>query len=346
MDRTALSKRISGLADVFATGSVPRRELEALSYALENMRDEKFASILNEGIEADDKDANVRGYGVAQPVQKHEMAISQRARQPQGKLQPQDIAYLEDLMARDPTTVLKVIKSKPEQAPAQAPAGVAPAGVAPAGKLADDEVAQPQGSAWNREASDAVIRNLVSDVLGREAMQKTVCCDSGRQLEKKQMPDATKKQERPATLTEEQTPKLSEALDSGMYEKSKGAVRKEAAKADAPVTGEALVTEEAPADALVTEEASAEKAPAEKVPVAKQMAKKKVEREIKKTQEDAKDTAKDTAKALTELEDLQKKTASDASSNMIMFDGIELTAPMDEVELTAQDVETLGKLFQ
>jgi chemotaxis protein histidine kinase CheA len=334
MDRIALSKRIGGLADVFANGSPIRRELEAMSYALEHMQDEKFSSILNAGYEADDKDANVRGFGVAQPVQKPTLAIQERARAQTGKpdvpvFEPRDPkAALEALMS-DPQ-VAEIIKKNPKLTQVLKEAGIE----------IEADLTNPEGNTWNREASDAVIRNLISDVLGKEAMEKAICCDTGRQLEKKQMPDAEKKQEKPATLTDPQTPKLSESLKSDMYKKSQGAVRKEAAKKDEAVV-DAPVTEE---DAPKAEEAP-EAPKAEEVPVAKQMAEEKAEKKVEKTQEQATDTAEDTAKALKKLEKMTDKKASEEAEAMLSFDGIELGSPMGEVELTDEDRNTLGKLF-
>lgn len=326
MDRTALSKRIGGLADVFAAGSPIRRELEAMSFALDHMRDEKFASILNEGYEADDKDSNVRGYGMGQPVQKHEFSVSQRARQPGGEtpvFEPRDPkAALKALMS-DPE-VQKIIQRRPDLAKM-------------AGIEVEADIEQPEGNAWNREASDAVIRNLVSDVLGREAMTKAQCCDTGRKLEKNQMPDAEKKQETPSTLTEDQTPKLSESLDSGIYEKSKGSVRKEAAD-------EMPEAEEPKAEKPEVEEPKAEKP--DKT-VAQEQREKRTEEKAEKTREEAKEKAEDTAEALQKLDNMTAKKASEeTTASMIMFDGIELTAPMDEVSLTEEDARKLSCLFR
>jgi hypothetical protein len=90
---------------------------------------------------------------------------------------------------------------------------------------------------WTKEAFDAVAQNLVRDVLG---MTKTVNEDTGRHQTKVQMPDAKKAPElkgvRPTeqdtgrALTPEQVPDESKNLESDMYKKSKGPVRKEAAE--------------------------------------------------------------------------------------------------------------------
>jgi hypothetical protein len=340
MDRIALSKRIGGLAEVFASGSPIRRELEAMSYALEHMKDEKFAGILSAGYEADTSEEGkeaqgVRGLMPTTPMPKHQFAVSERARK-QGPdvpvFEPRNPKAALEALQSDPE-IMALIQKKPQLAQALREAGL--------DVLADLEA--PKGNAWSREASDAVIRNLISDVLGREAMEKAICCDTGRKLEKEQMPDAKKKQEKPSTLTEEQTPKLSEALESGMYEKSKGAVRKEAAKkveeAPAPVEEAPAPVEEAPAPV--------EEAPKpEEKPVAKQKAEERAEEKVEDTREKATEKAEETADALKKLEKMTPKKASEQPANMIVFDGIELTAPMDEVQLTEDDVRTLGKLFQ
>jgi len=323
MDRIALSKRIGGLADVFATGSPIRRELEAMSYALEHMQDEKFASILNEGYEADDKEAWSMQFPSphsSRTLDKRDERIRNMTVSKRKQLTEQDIAYLDQL---DPQAVMQALKSQPA---APAPAGAAP-------KMAGDDSSVVSGS-WNREASDAVIRNLVSDVMGREAVNKTQCCSTGRKLEKPQMPDAMKKQETPPTLTEAQTPKLSESLDSGMLEKSRGAVRKEAAKDEVPVDEPKVVEpKEEPADS--------EKS------VAQEKATERKDRKVKKTEEKARDTAQETADALKELDQMTKKTASSVSdASMIMFEDIELMAPMEEVNLSAEDARILGQLFR
>ena len=349
MDRIALSKRIGGLADVFASGSPIRRDLEAMSYALEHMADEKFATILNAGYKADDKEA-VRGFGMGQTsIAKPQFAISERA-----KAQAQQPGMPPVFEAKDPKAALQLLMSKPQvQEIIQKDPELARM-VREAGIELEGDLEKPAGNTWNREASEAVVKNLIHDVLGKEAMEKAVCCDTGRHLDKKQMPDAEKKQEKPATLTEEQTPKLSEALKSDMYKKSQGAVRKEAtaeatkeaaAKVPAVVKEpEAAKKEEEAPKAPETEEKKEE--PPKEVPVAKQVSEEKKEEKAEKTQEEAKGKAEDTAEALQKLEKMTKKEASSKPEEVLSFEGIELGgAPMMEVELTEEDRTNLGKLF-
>lgn len=155
MDRLALSQRIKGMSEVFASSNPISQDLAAMSYVLEHMSDEKFANILNKEYTAD---------------------------------------------------VAEQSSETPKQASKE-----------------------DTSMYWNKEASDAIKTYLLKDVVG---MDKSICCDTGRHLDKEQMPDATKKQEKPATLKEEQTPKLSESLDSKIVEKAKAAkpVNKEAGK--------------------------------------------------------------------------------------------------------------------
>jgi len=359
MDRIALSKRIGGLADVFANGSPIRRELEAMSYALEHMADERFATILNEGYEAD-KESTVRGFGTGLPVQKPEFAVGEKARMQRQVgapdvpvFEPKDLKAAWEALMSDPQ-VAKIVNSKPalQQAMKEASA------------MLGIDIEKPEGNTWSREASEAVVRNLLTDVLGKEAMEKAVCCDTHRHLDKKQMPDAEKKQEKPATLTDEQTPKLSEALNSDMYKKSQGAVRKEAtegtskeaarkkkvdiaaepAAEPAPAPAPEAPKDEKPAPAPAPEAPKSEEP--KEVPVAKQKAAERAEQKVEKTQEEAKEQAEGTAKALEKLDEMTQKTAAQQPDAMLTFDGIELGEPMAEVELTDEDKTNLGKLFE
>jgi len=174
-------------------------------------------------------------------------------------------------------------------------------------------------------------------------MNKVQCCDTGRHLEKKQMPDGEKKAETPSTLKPEQTPDIAESIDSDMVAKSHGPVRKEASKEAADEE-----PKEAPKEAPAEEPKEAPKeAPAEepKTTKSQELKEKRKEDKAEDTQEDATDKAEQAADALKDLEKMTKKEASDSSETLMVFEGIELTAPMADVELTAQDIETLGRLF-
>lgn len=351
MDRIALSKRIGGLADVFANDSQMRNELLAMSRALELMPDEKFATILSEAFDADEPmaaqeaDATVRGFGMAGPTQKATPYMLERGRAMRG--QPDQPPVFEP---RDPKKALQALLTDPKvqeaiQSNPQLAQMAKTAGLIPEEEAVSEETAPQEGTAnsWSREATDAVIRNLVGDVLGKEAMDKVQCCDTSRQLTKEQTPDGEKKAEKPSTLKPEQTPDIAESIDSDMYAKSKGAVRKEASKeaAEEPKEAEAAKAEE------VVEEVVEAPAPKEEEAEPTKAQEQKAERKEQKAEKKEEEAAKGAEQAAEALKDLgeMKKEASDQGDQSMTFEGIELTAPMADVELTQQDIDTLGKLF-
>jgi len=355
MDRIALSKRIGGLADVFASGSKMRRELEAMSYALEHMTDDKFAGILGEGIAADEVEA-MRvdkpimpaglGMGLTPGTPPKSSALPGMTQVPRGQFEPKDpimgFLRLEGIKPNEVPVVLQAIYTDPNIGAKAKQIGKA----ALVAKEADDNSTKVEGGYWNREASQAVMQNLVGDVLGKEAMEKTILLDTHRHLEEQQKPDARKKQSVPSTLTKEQTPHLSEALDSDMYKKSQGAVRKEAAEEGEPERDEkpAVKPTEEPAEEPTGEPSEQEKA------VAKQKAKGKVQKAKKEVTETVEELAKvqkpEEPEAAVKPAAGTVKTASEAPANTVSFDDIQLTAGMIEVELTDEDKVRLGKLFK
>jgi hypothetical protein len=181
-------------------------------------------------------------------------------------------------------------------------------------------------SAWTKEAFDYIAQNLVHDVLG---MDKSICCDTKRHLDKVQMPDAKKSPETKgavirqedtgAALKPEQVPDLSVVLESDMYKKSQGAVRKEAA----------AVTEETP-EAKAAEPQEVKDAGKVKDP-AKELEKMKKEKE----QEELK--AKSRPKA---------DTPKEAEANTIVAEGIEFDGVIMDVDASDEDVKKLSSLFE
>lgn len=180
------------------------------------------------------------------------------------------------------------------------------------------------GDAWTKSASDYIAQNLVRDVLG---MEKSICCDTKRHLDKKQMPDATKTQETKgavarqedtgAGLKPEQVPHLDEKLDSDMYKKSQGKVRKEA------------TTEETP-DAKAAEP-----------------------QEVKDA---GKETPEETTKRLDKIEKEKKEeelkaksrpeAKKEAEASTIIAEGIEFDNVMMDVDANDEDVKKLSALFE
>jgi hypothetical protein len=182
--------------------------------------------------------------------------------------------------------------------------------------------------AWTKSASDLVAQNLVRDILG---MEKSICCDTKRHQTPKQMPDAKKKQETKgavnreedtgAALKPEQVPNLSVKLDSDMFKKSKGPVRKEAGAA----------VEETP-DAKAAEPQEVKDAGKVKDPA----------KEIAKMQEDKK---KEELKEKSRPE-VKKEETSEVEANTLVAEGIEFDNVMQEVDANDEDVKKLSALFE
>ena len=182
-------------------------------------------------------------------------------------------------------------------------------------------------SAWTKEAFDYVAQSLVRDVLG---MEKSICCDTKRHLDKVQMPDAKKSPETKgavaraedtgAALKPEQVPDLSEVLESDMYKKSKGAVRKEAAVEETP---DAKAAE--PQD---VKDAGKVKDPAVEI--------EKMKKE--KAKEELKEKSRPKAEAPKEAEVVE--------ANTIVAEGIEFDGVLNEVDASDEDVKKLSALFE
>lgn len=298
MDRIALAKRLESLSSVFASHTPYNRDLRAMSYVLSKLSDDKFKTIVSSNFDADVAEACMCGKGPG----------ALPAVIPMGDDVPMGGAPVVDVPV--PQGVNKVIVIKGDEGPMSAEA-----------------TEKTAGMFWCKEASQAVVDNLLKDVV---AMNKTVCCDTGRKLETEQIPDGTHKgiPEKPTTLKPEQTPDIAPVLESKIVEKSHGAVQKEAAA-------------ECKADKKEEE--------AEKEASLADIKKKKEEAEKAKLEKDVKDLnkAKKEKKASDEEEDKDvEKDDKDAAESSSSFEGIELTASMDEVELGVDEAAQLSKLFE
>jgi hypothetical protein len=195
-------------------------------------------------------------------------------------------------------------------------------------------------SAWTKEAFDYVAQNLVRDVLG---MEKSICCDTKRHLDKVQMPDAkkspetkgavTRQEDTGAALKPEQVPDLSVALESDMLKKSKGAVRKEAAAA-VEETPEAKA-----AEPQEVKDAGKVKDPAKEI---EKMQKEKAKKELEeKSRPKAEKEAEVEASAV-----VADKPAVEVESNTIVAEGIEFDGVIMDVDASDEDVKKLSALFE
>jgi hypothetical protein len=193
-------------------------------------------------------------------------------------------------------------------------------------------------------------------------MNKSVCCDTGRHLDKEQIPDGTHKPTLAPTLKKEQAPDIEKSINSGMVEKSHGAVQKEAGSKKGPgksspkckINGE---DKEASLEDIKKAKAKKEdekaKADIESLKKAQKSKKKASEEEAEEKEEAQKlveeakeglEEAKEKLEEAREEEEKAEKEEKDATTSSII-DGIELMASMDEVELGADEAAKLSRLF-
>lgn len=313
MDRIALAKRLESLSSVFASHTPYNRDLRAMSYVLSKLSDDKFKTIVSSNFDADVAEACMCGKGPG----------ALPAVIPMGDDVPMGGAPVVDVPV--PEGVNKVIVIKGDEGPMSAEA-----------------TEKTAGMFWCKEASQAVVDNLLKDVV---AMNKTVCCDTGRKLETEQIPDGTHKgiPEKPVTLKPEQTPDVSESIETGMVQKSHGAVQKEAGSIEGPGKPDGTgPMKDSPECSKNKEDASKDASLAD-------IKKKKEEAEKAKLEKDVKDLkkAKKEKKASDEEDDKDaEKDDKDAAESSSSFEGIELTASMDEVELGVDEAAQLSKLFE
>lgn len=319
MDRIALAKRLESLSSVFASHTPYNRDLKAMSYVLNKMADDKFTGILSGDFESEEFDACMCGKGPG-PLQ---------------GIIPTGVPVNEplDLPGSDEKPKVIIIKKEGEM---------------PMSVEASEKTA---GMFWCKQASKAVVDNLLRDVVG---MNKSVCCDTGRHLDKEQIPDGTHKPTLAPTLKKEQAPDIEKSINSGMVEKSHGAVKKEAATGadiakarEEKKNKELLKTLEKDQKAKKTKkkEKSASDEAEEKI---EQIAEKK-EEEAEKLVEQAQDDLKKAEEKLEEAKEEEdkaekaEKEEKDAASSVI--EGIELMSSLDEVELDAGEAAKLSRLF-
>lgn len=391
MDRRALSNRIKGLSEIFASKNVFSDDLRAMSHVLERMSDDKFASILNPEYNAD-KEAYLGGLGQGHPEVKAGPAKLQQIRERMRKQDtpstirtPEEFAQMAAKVLgpkmNDPQFVGKVVRELKQMSGEPTPEGApSPEDI----KIAEDEnVDDTVGMYWNKEASDAVANAIVKDVTG---MDKTVPGATKRHLDKEQMPDSEKKQETPSTLKGDQVPQNKENHDSGIVEKAKSSKGKKEAGTEKPGvpdgTGPGKDSPECPFNKEKKEAPSEGSEEGEAVDKIKeglkefkkvedkekeegeegehedkeQEAIKKIEEGVEMIEEAEKEEGKEDEDESKEEEGKEekdnddsvnkdKKEASMDDSMTVESEGIELVAPMNEVELSSEDQAELGKLF-
>jgi chemotaxis protein histidine kinase CheA len=183
-------------------------------------------------------------------------------------------------------------------------------------------------------------------------MNKSVCCDTGRHLDKEQIPDGTHKPTLAPTLKKEQAPDIEKSINSGMVEKSHGAVQKEAATgADIAKAREEkkkkellkAVEKDQKAKKGKKGEKSASDEAEEKIEQIAEKKEEEAEELVEKAQDDL-DSAKKKLEEAKKEEEKAEKEEKDATTSSVI-DGIELMASMDEIELDAGEAAELSKLF-
>lgn len=326
MDRIALAKRLESLSSVFASHTPYNRDLRAMSYVLNKMADDKFTSILSGDFSSDELDACMCGGGGPGDGMPKVIPVG-------GPGMP---GAPEGPMDEEKVIVIKNDGGMPMSAEA---------------------TEKTAGMFWCKEASKAIVDNLLRDVVG---MNKSQCCDTGRKLEKEQIPDGGHDGEKAPTLTPEQTPDDAASIKTDMVAKSHGAVQKEAGKKPQSITDKMrdkkeekekkqmaedvkeLKKDKAPSAKSASEEGEDEKAEqaAEKKEDEAQEAVEKAKENLEEAEEKLEEAKKEEGKA----EEGEKDAAVEPSSST--FEGIELVASMDEVELDAGEAAELSKLFE
>lgn len=316
MDKMALADRFEGYSKIFASDSNMGIDLKAMADTLREMPEEKFAKVVDAGL--------LGGIGKGVPMMHSRTPMSERpyniGEGPEGKAKmiPEkgltDIAKKHSIPAEKMKSIYQDIMEAAEAASEEVEAC--------------KEQKDSSSEAWTKSASDFVAQNLVRDILG---MEKSICCDTKRHQTPKQMPDAKKTQEikgavdraedTGAALKPEQVPHLDVKLNSDMFKKSKGPVRKEAAAA----------AEENP------ESEAAEKQDMKDAGKVEDPA--KIAEKVKKMEEEKK-------KKELEEKSRPKKEESEVEANTIVAEGIEFDNVMQEVDANDEDVKKLSALFE
>jgi hypothetical protein len=177
-------------------------------------------------------------------------------------------------------------------------------------------------------------------------MNKTICCDSGRHLEKNQIPDGTHSGEKAKNLKPEQTPDQKDVLNSDIYAKSKKTpLRKEAASEEEEKKDEKKEEKAATLEDIKKMQVEKEKEKGEK---AEDKAEKKTEETGKALEEakKSKEKSKEKAESIPEDKPPEDKPPEDKKeATSCEIEGIELSAPMEEANLDAAEAAKLSKLF-
>lgn len=377
MNKVALAERLEGYAGVFATESPLAVDLLAMSKALKSMSDEKFASILNREFNADSVEAYESVEAVGIPFQMGGPGYQHGQHLPSTSKMIEDKPYRYQ-EKRGPVRLIQP-PSQEELVKNPSLAKEWADKVEMMLKSASEEVESSSSNvldetSWNKEASAAVLNNLIKEVTG---MDKTVCCDTKRALTKEQKPDGEKKAEKPSSLKTEQTPDVSKKLDSNMVKESKKTpVRKEAGSIKGPGipdgTGPGKDNPECPKNKAKesyeeeheeTEE-KALKQIAEGLELAqegledvKKVEKQEADEEKKEEDGEEKEASKKGAEErLDELEKAKKKEelksksrpkGKESSEDLTMVsEGFEFESSLQEANLSPEEQEKLASLFK
>ena len=206
MDKIALSKRLSGFSEVFKKDTKFARDLKAMSMVIENLPEDKFASLIIEAEDAKAEDAKAEDKKSEETKEAAKKPAEEKA---------------EEKPAEEKAEEEAEEKGESEEA---------------------EETEKSAGLYWNKQASEAVLSFLKKDVIGEEVKSfKSASAEPvpAAKLPVSQAPDG--KGDKPApTLKKDQVPHISEVLKSNMVEKSHGAVRKEASESETKFISEGI----------------------------------------------------------------------------------------------------------
>lgn len=374
MNKIALAERLEGYAKVFASECPIAVDLVAMGKALRQMNEEKFASIINSGYDADEE---VEALWVSGPGQRRGPGPSRMTQMQQQRGESgggRGAKIIADLAARaeNDSQFAKKLEEFAERNAADQDDDTVDAGQNTDIPKAKDK---PVGQSWSKSASAAVLQALVRDVTG---MNKSICCDTKQKLTKEQMPDAEKKAETPPSLKPDQTPDESESLDSDMVAKSKKTpLKKEAGSKKGPGkpdgTGPWSGTEKCPksdkdaqdeeefeekheeteekalkeiADGLETAQEGLEKI--EKSEAAEEAVDKMQDKD--KAKEAGKKTTEEELAEMKKQKDLKKKSRPEmeekSAGDTVVAEGFEFDATMQDIDINPEEQKKLASLFQ
>lgn len=407
MDRIALSQRLEGLSKVFASDTPMHRDLKAMSHVLSKMSDDNFSKVIDAEYVPDVESAVEEEAAQVPPMQGPQTgpAFMQKVREramERGDVptttDPSAIAdALEKVFAKKPGLIQKIFQALSPQEKKEiievmpTPDFEKARGVPTMPGLTksaeedsednkeDDEEKEGQkkyaGMFWNRKASDAVLDNLLRDVVG---MSKTQLYDTKRKLTPDQTPDGKHAgvPKKPATLKTEQAPDQTDVIDSNMVDESKTtSVRKEAGSKKGPGkpdgtgpyggTSECQMADEKDKDSAMKytkkenpeytgkkgpvwdepREAGLEELEEQKAEKAEEKAE-KLEQKAKKDIAEGKKNLEKAEKVEEKAEKAEKEaTTQIAPPTVIEAEGIEMSSPMDDIEMSSEEAEKLSRLF-